>query len=253
MARVISVLNQKGGVGKTTSVYNIASAMALKGHKILMVDSDSQASLTLMTATDPLSVPKNLVSIYQGENIKNCIYKTKVDNLSMITSSLSLAKTETMLMSVAIGRENKIRKALSLIQNEYDYILIDCPPALGLLTINNLVASDYVIAPCETTALSSYALDDLNDTIEEIKEINANLRFLGVVATKFDKRIKKDNEILEELKQNYDVLGVLKNSVEARKGIEEGLPAVIFNKTSDIAKEYLEIANKIELNTRGGK
>lgn len=253
MAKVISVLNQKGGVGKTTSVYNVASALALKCHRVLMIDSDSQASLTLMTATDPLSVSKNLVSIYQGENIKNCIYKTKVDNLSMIASSLSLAKTETMLMSIAIGRENKIKKALSSIQNEYDYILIDCPPALGLLTINNLIASDYVIAPCETTTLSSYALDDLKDTIEEIKEINSSLRFMGVIATKFDKRIKKDNEVLEELKENYSVLGILKNSVEARKGIEEGLPAVIFNKASDIAREYIEIANKIELIAQGEK
>lgn len=245
MSKVISILNQKGGVGKTTTTYNVASALAQKGYKTLMVDSDSQASLTLMTGNDPLSLESNLSSIYEGKDIKKCIYRTSIENLSMIPCSLSLAKTETMLMSVAIAREAKIKKALDKIKEEYDFILIDCPPALSLLTINNLVASDYVIAPCETTALSSYALEDLMDTIQEVQEINPTLQFLGVIATKFDKRVNKDKEILEELQKNYKVLGILKSSVEARKGVEEGLPAVLYNKSSDISKAYTEITETI--------
>lgn len=243
--KVISIINQKGGVGKTTSTYNIASVLAMNGHKVLMIDSDSQASLTLMTANDPLAIENNLCSVYDGKAIEECIYQTKIENLSMISSSLALAKTESMLMSVTIGRETKIKKALSRIEKSFDFVVIDCPPALGLLTINNLVASDYVVAPCETTALSIYALDDLKDTIDEIKEINSNLEFLGVIATKFDKRINKDKEILDELKKDYKILGVLKNSVEARKGVEEGLPAVIFNSKSEIAKTYIEIVENL--------
>lgn len=241
----ISIINQKGGVGKTTSTYNIASVLAMNNYKVLMIDSDSQASLTLMTANNPLNIENNLCSVYEGKSIEDCIYQTKIKNLSIISSSLALAKTEAMLMSVTIGRETKIKKALNKIKKNFDFVIIDCPPSLGLLTINNLVASDFIIAPCETTALSIYALDDLKDTIDEIKEINSNLKFLGVIATKFDKRINKDKEILDELKKDYTILGVIKNSVDARKGIEEGLPTVIFNSKSEVAKAYIEIVEKI--------
>ena len=161
MTKIIAVLNQKGGVGKTTTTYNIASVLANEGNKVLMIDSDSQASLTLMMGIDPLSTDDNLAAIFDGVDINKCLSSSPIDNLDYIPSSLSLAKVETKLMSVMLGREFKLKKALEQLKKRYDYILIDCPPTLGLLTINALIASGTVIAPCETTSLSIYALDDL--------------------------------------------------------------------------------------------
>lgn len=245
MAKIISILNQKGGVGKTTSTFNLSTVLAMCDKKILMIDSDSQASLTLMTANDPISIENNLSSIYKGNDINLCIYHTTIENLDIIPSSIDLAKTEVSLMSELINRESKLKKALSSIRTSYDYIFIDCPPSLSLITINNLVASDYVIAPVETSMLGYYALDDLLETIENIKEINGELELLGIIATRYDKRVNKDTEILNELKEKYDLLGTIKSSTDARKGIEDGLPVVIFKNNSDVAKAYIDIGNKL--------
>lgn len=244
--KIISVLNQKGGVGKTTSTYNIAAAIAKTGAKVLMIDSDSQASLTLMTANNPLSFDTNVCNIYEDyKQIRECIYRTPVDNLDFIPSSLKLAKIETKLFAEGIGRESKMRKALSFVNEMYDYCIIDCPPSLSMITLNNLVASDELIIPTETSALSVYALDDLMETVDSVKEVNDKLKIKGIIATRFDKRTKHDNCSLDELKANHIILGVVKNTVEAKRGIDDGLPVVIANPSSDIAKEYNSIANKI--------
>lgn len=245
MTKIISILNQKGGVGKTTSTFNLATVLSQYGKTVLMIDSDSQASLTLMTANDPVSIKNNLSSIYKGNDINSCIYHTPIENLDIIPSSIDLAKTEVSLMSELINRESKLKKALYSIRVDYDYIFIDCPPSLSLITINNLVASDYIIAPVETSMLGYYALDDLLETIENVREINNNLELLGIIATRYDKRVNKDTEILNELEEKYNLLGTIKSSTDARKGIEDGLPVVIFKKNSDVAQAYINIGSKL--------
>ena len=119
--KVISIINQKGGVGKTTSTYNVAALLA-KDNKVLVIDSDSQASLTLMMGIDPLSMSDNLSAIYDGKNVNDCIYKTTIENLDYIPSNLSLAKIETKLMTMMLGREYQLKYAIESIKKEYDYI-----------------------------------------------------------------------------------------------------------------------------------
>lgn len=246
MTKIISFLNQKGGVGKTTSVYNVGVALSLQGKKVLLVDNDPQASLTLMTGYNPLSLDESIVDIYQkNKKTNNCIYElASVIDVHLIGSRLQLAKVENLLIN-EIAREFILKNALEQIDGTYDYILIDCPPALGTLTINSMLASDYVIAPCETSAMSIFGLEDLVETIEGLKNINNNLELFGVIATKHSINTIISKECLEELETNYNVIGVVKNSTDAQKGIEKGIPTVIAKKSSDVAKAYFEIANKI--------
>lgn len=248
--KVIAISAQKGGVGKSTTTYNLSTLFANAGYKVLDIDSDSQASLTLMMGFDPLTMSHNLASIYDGDDVNSCIYVSPVKNLDFIPSSISLAKTENQLMTVMIGREKKLSKAIHKIADNYDYIFIDCPPALGLLTINALVACDVVIAPCETTNLSIYALDDLVETIDETKESNPNLYLMGIVATKYVSNSISHKKALSEIKSRFDLLGIIKNTVSAQAGSEDGLPCVIADPHSIAANGYKElyktIINKLE-------
>lgn len=243
--KVIAISAQKGGVGKSTTTYNLSTLFAESGYKVLDIDSDSQASLTLMMGIDPLSMSHNLASIYDGDDINECIYVSPVKNLDFVPSSISLAKTENQLMTIMIGREKKLSKAIQSIKEKYDYIFIDCPPALGLLTINALVASDYVIAPCETTNLAIYALDDLVDTIDETKESNPNLSLMGIVATKYVSNSNSHKKALAEIKDRFDLLGIIRNTVSAQAGSEEGLPCVIANPHSIAATGYKDLYKNI--------
>ncbi len=236
--KVVSVINQKGGVGKTTTTYNLASLYASDGMKVLVIDSDPQASLTLMMGINPLSTDDNLSAVYGGKPIKECIYDSPVENLSYIPSCISLAKAERDLQSALMGRELKIKKAIEQLNDSFDYIFIDCSPALGLLTINALVASDYVIIPCETTDLALFGLDDMMDTIKTVQESNNKLKLLGIIATKYVSNSTSHNRVMNEMKENYTLLGAIKNSVSSQKGIEEGLPCVLYDQSSIVAKDY---------------
>lgn len=236
--KVVSIINQKGGVGKTTTTYNLASLYARDGKKVLVIDSDPQASLTLMMGVNPLATQDNLVAVYNGKNISECIYNSPVENLDFIPSCLSLAKAERDLASELIGRELKLKEAVDSIKGKYDYIFVDCSPALGLLTINALLSSQYVIIPCETTDLALFGIDDMLDTINSVKKANRGLNLLGVIATKYVANSKAHNKVLEEMKENFNVLGIIKNSVSSQKGIDEGLPCVIVDPNSIVAKDY---------------
>lgn len=243
--KTIAFLNEKGGTAKTTSVFNIATVLVKMGKTVLMIDSDAQGSLTLATGNDPVAL-NGLAEVYSGSMpVSKCIYPLeKINGLFLLPSSMRLVKTELRLMG-EIGRERKLAKLLKGV-DDYDYVLIDCAPALGLLAINALSASDYLVAPTETSALSTYALDDLMDTVAEIKEqINPDLKFLGVIATRYAKVASLARQELDDLSKDYNVLGVVKESTAARKGLAQGLPAVVAARNSDVTKSYVETTYKI--------
>ena len=246
MVKIIALTNQKGGVAKTTSTHNIGVSLSEKGKKVLMIDLDSQASLTISAGLEPLDIENNIVSILtkNGKTVKQCI-QVLHDNLHIVTSIIDLARLEVDMLS-RTSREKILDRALEPIKENYDYILIDCPPQLSILTINALSCCDGVIIPVKTDYLAYRGLSQLQDTIEEIKEdINPKLQVLGVITTMYEKRISDDKAILNMLKKNYNVLGIVKKQAVAKKGLLDGLSVVEQNPSSEVAEEYIKISDII--------
>lgn len=243
---VIAVANQKGGVAKTTCVHNLGVALSTKGKKVLLIDFDSQASLTISVGIEPLDIENNIVWALKKNSkpIAECVHKLK-PNLDIVTSIIDLAQIEMEMMTRA-SREKILDRALSPVKKDYDYILIDCPPQLSILTINALSCADGVMIPVKTDYLAYRGLTQLEDTIAEIQElINPELKNLGIIATLYEMRIKDDNEILQELQKKFNVLGVVKKLALAKKGIYDGLSVIEQNPSSEIAVEYMKIADLI--------
>ena len=243
---IIAIANQKGGVAKTTTTHNLGVALAEKGKKVLLIDLDSQASLTISLGIEPLEIKRTVVDMLKkkGVSIKECIYKVHT-NLDIVTSIIDLASMEVEMLSRA-SREKILDRAIKPIKNDYDYILIDCPPQLSILTINALSCADGVIIPVKTDYLAYRGLTQLNDSINEIKElINNKLKIYGIIATFYETRVKDDKEILEMLKNEYNLIGIIKKQVAAKKGIYDGMAAVQAVPESDISKEYVKIADMI--------
>lgn len=244
--RIIAIANQKGGVAKTTTTHNLGAVLAGKGKKVLLIDLDSQASLTISVGLEPLEMKKTIVDVLKKDGVaaEKCIFKIG-DRLHIITSIIDLAPMEMELLSRA-SREKILDRALKPITEQYDYILIDCPPQLSILTINALSCADGVIIPVKTDYLAYRGLTQLQDSIEEIRElINPNLKVIGVIATLFDTRVTDDKEILAMLKREYNLLGVIKRLAVAKKGLYEGLAAVEQAPNSELSKEYAAIAQMI--------
>ena len=228
--KVIAIANQKGGVAKTTTTHNLGAALAAAGKNVLLIDLDSQASLTISVGMEPLEVPKTIVDVLKKDGAP-----IRID----------LAPMEMEMLSRA-SREKILDRALKPIKDSYDYILIDCPPQLSILTINALSCADGVLIPVKTDYLAYRGLTQLQDSIREIQElINPDLKVLGVIATLYDARVSDDKDILALLKEEYNLVGVVKRLAVAKKGIYDGLAVVEQAPSSEIAKEYTAIAKMI--------
>lgn len=242
--KVIAIANQKGGVAKTTTTHNLGVALAAKGKRVLLIDLDSQASLTISVGMEPLEVEQTIVDVLKkdGVPISECIGQIS-ERLHIVTSIIDLAPMEMELLSRA-SREKILDRALKPIQESYDFIIVDCPPQLSILTINALSCADGVIIPVKTDYLAYRGLTQLQDSIQEIQElINPRLEVLGVIATFYEKRVADDNEILAALKKEYNLLGVIKRLAVAKKGVYDGLAVVEQTPGSEISKEYNAIAD----------
>ncbi len=242
--KIIAIANQKGGVAKTTTTHNLGVALASAGKKVLLIDLDSQASLTISVGLEPLEMQRTIVDVLKKDSVpvRECIQQLR-EGLHIVTSIIDLAPMEMEMLARA-SREKILDRALKQVREDYDFILIDCPPQLSILTINALSCADGVLIPVKTDYLAYRGLTQLQDSIQEIQElINPGLQVLGVIATLHDTRVTDDREILALLKKEYNLLGVVKRLAAAKKGIYDGLAVVEQDPSSQIAVEYTAIAN----------
>jgi len=210
MGVVISILNNKGGVGKSTSTYNLGYELSVLGKKTLIIDLDPQSSLSVYVGLDPLENYASIVNVFKGDmNVEDVFVATGNENLYM----------EMYLMGV-MGRETVLSKALQTAKKMFDYILIDNSPSLGNTTINSLFASDYAIAPTDASYLSFRALGILSETVKQVQEYNKNLKEIKVLITMYDRRANHCKEVLQMLQEEYYVFpDLIKNSVKFKDAV----------------------------------
>jgi len=256
---IFSFTNQKGGVGKTTTVLNLSAFLAKKGKKILLIDLDPQANLTsglgftptISSIEDEQSDKDKLPTIYEimiGDNkIPQAFVATKIDNLFLIPSSLDLAGAEIELVN-KISREHLLKKALKEVTDNYDYIFIDCPPSLGLLTINALVSSQKIIIPIQTEYFALEGLTQLSRTIQMIRQnLNKTLQVGGVVLTMFDARTKLSKAVEDEVRKFFKrkvFKTIIPRNVKLSESPSYGKPIVLYDKTAPGSLAYKNLADE---------
>ena len=258
--RVIAVVNQKGGVAKTTSTYNLAAIKALSGKKTVMIDLDPQASLTISCGYDPDN--KDFFNcriddvLLDETSISECCfsidsldkYGKVFDNLSLVPSSLQLSKVEKEINNIPGYKARLILKnALSSINKYVDYVFIDCPPQFSLLTINALMASSDCIIPTKVDYLSYKGLQNVLNTVRDIQDsdLNPNLKFIGTFATFYRQNVRNEREMLGLIRKQTNLIGSVKESADAGRHMPWGLPVVIAMPKSPISLAYKDIAEKI--------
>jgi len=245
--KIISIANNKGGVGKTTTTLNLGASLAKKGLRVLTVDMDPQSSLTLYYGLEPSELETTSYHLITRKcRTINAIMMTRYPNLDLIPSSIDLAAAE-LEISGMMGREYILRDQLSTISSLYDVVLIDNMPSLGILTVNSLMASDYVVVPIEPTYLAYKGLQMIDTTIKEVQRYHADLTLMGVVVTMLDERTRHSREILTKLKDNYTILGPrIHRSVRFSDAAAANVPVSEFvGEDFEGSKAYNAIAEEI--------
>jgi chromosome partitioning protein len=202
---VLAVANQKGGVAKTTTVHNLGAAMSELGAHVLLVDLDPQACLTYSLGLDPEALPLSLHDVLVGRNKASDVLARAPSGLDVLPATIDLAGSEVHLLT-RTGREYALRRALEPIERDYGVVLVDCPPSLGILTINGLTAADEVVIPLQCEALSHRGVGQLLDTVEDVRTYTRpDLRVRGVIATMFDGRTRHGREVLADVEARYSL------------------------------------------------
>jgi chromosome partitioning protein len=249
MGKIISVVNQKGGVGKTTTAVNLAASLAVLEYKILVVDADPQANTTSHLGFDPKNVELGLYEVMINDvSAREAIIKTEVDFLDLLPSNIDLVGAEIELINVP-NRERVLRHALDPIKKDYDFIIIDCSPSLGLITTNSLTASDSVIIPVQCEYFALEGLGKLLNTVKIVqKRLNPELDIEGLLLTMYDSRLRLSNQVVDEVKQHFDSL-VFNTIIHRNSKISEapsfGKPVIAFDIESKGAANYLSLAKEL--------
>lgn len=248
MAKVIAVFNQKGGVGKTTTNVNLSACIAQKGKKICIIDIDPQGNTTSGFGIDKGNLAYSIYDVIVNEvDLKSAILETQYDNLNIVPSSVQLAGAEIELASVN-NREIKLRQSIDTIRADYDYIFIDCPPSLGLLTINSLAAVDSVLIPIQCEYYALEGVSQLMNTIQLVKRsLNPNLEIQGVVLSMFDGRTNLSIQVVDEVKNYFRgkvYTTIIPRNVRLAEAPSFGQPVIYYDEKSKGAEAYIELAEE---------
>lgn len=257
MGKIVSIVNQKGGVGKTTSAVNLAAGLGLSGKKVLLVDIDPQGNSTSGYGVNKKEVKKSSYDLLiNNASVKETLVDTNFKNVSLVPSNMDLAGAEVELIDIE-NRHEKLKNALLVVRENYDFILIDCPPSLGLITINALNASDTVLVPIQC---EYYALEGLSQLISSIRQVkrlyNQNLELEGVLLTMYDGRLNLTQQVVGEIKRYFaDKLfsTVIPRGVRLSEAPSYGMPIQYYDKHSKGASAYNALAKEFLKRNKGWK
>lgn len=248
MGKVISVANQKGGVGKTTTTVNLSTLLAKKGKKVLLIDADPQGN-----ATSGLGITKDIeLSVYDilvgDTEFDQTVQESAIKNLKVCPSNISLAGAEVELVSM-LSREQRLKTKLDVVKDQYDYILIDCPPSLGLITLNAFTASDSVLIPVQCEYFALEGLGQLLNTVNLVKKhLNKNLEIEGALLTMYDARTNLSNQVVKEVKKYFEnkvYKTVIPRNVRLSEAPSYGMPISLYDPRSKGAKAYEKFTKEL--------
>ena len=249
MGRIIAIANQKGGVGKTTTAINLAACLAEAGQKILIIDIDPQGNTTSGFGLSKTDIEKTVYEVLLGEcNIKDAIVENIIDNLDILPSNVNLAGAEIDLIDVD-NREYILKESILEVRDRYDYIILDCPPSLSMLTVNAMTAADTVLVPIQCEYYALEGLSQLIHTIDLVQQrLNPNLLIEGVVFTMYDVRTNLSNQVVENVRNNldakiYDTL--IPRNIRLAEAPSYGLPINLYDSKSAGAESYRLLAKEV--------
>ena len=249
MSKIISLANQKGGVGKTTTAINLSAALAKAGEKVLLIDADPQANTSSGLGVEIRDLDNTIYEcLVNGVDPHTAVVETNTKNLHLIPSHIDLVGAEIEMLNME-HREQLLKRILTQLRDEYDYILIDCSPSLGLITVNALTASDSVIIPVQCEYFALEGISKLLNTIKIVKtRMNPRLEIEGFLLTMYDSRLRLANQIYEEVKRHFRELvfkTVIQRNVKLSEAPSHGVPAILYDADATGSKAHLALAQEI--------